>query len=117
MKEAELTCNSCKKRTALNSMKYAKDGSGLVCEDCLSRQLNNGVNVRAMNQPAEKAPVSTVEKKKVAYTCTSCGFKYSRALDFRAQSKICPNCGKGTTVHNLPNDAEKLLKELDEMDL
>lgn len=115
MKQAELTCNSCKKRTALNEMKYSKDGAGLICSECHDRASNGGINLRKA-QETIAAPVSAAPRKKVDYTCKNCRFKYSRAIDFRAQSKICPNCGRDTVVYNLPNKADDLLKELDQMD-
>ena len=120
VKVPELNCNACKKRTQLNSMKYAKDGSGLVCEDCLNKQLD-GKAIRMKTQvPSYAIPgVNTRnvdgQKKKVDYTCKSCSFKFSRAIDFRGP-KLCPNCGKDSILFNLPNDADDLLKALDKMD-
>jgi hypothetical protein len=114
----ELTCNSCKKRVPLGTMRYAKDGSGLICEECLNRQNNGGINLKAAisaTTPFTKKQIEETPKKKVSFTCTSCRFKYARALDFRGP-KSCPNCGKDTVVYNLPNNADALLKELDEMD-
>ncbi|HME87317.1 MAG TPA: hypothetical protein VKE88_02800, partial [Candidatus Nanoarchaeia archaeon] len=114
-------CNACKKRTPLPEMKYSKDGSGLICSDCLNKQIG-GVNLRPSSQVsapgASFAPKQVLEdqKKKVQYTCRACNFRYSRALDYRGGTKICPNCGRDTVSYNLPNDANKLLKELDEMD-
>ncbi len=114
--QPELTCNACKKRSPLNTMKYSKDGSGLICEDCLMKQ-NGGVNLRNKPQATfdAKPAVQTEQKKKVMYTCKTCNFRFSRALDFRGP-RLCPNCGRGDVIYNLPNKADDLLRELDEMD-
>jgi len=109
----ELNCTSCKRRVPLNTMKYAKDGSGLICEECLDKQVH-GVNIKIKPKPIKKY-VETSRKKKVSYTCKSCSFRFSRAIDFRGP-KNCPNCGKDKVAYNLPNDADELLRELEKMD-
>jgi hypothetical protein len=115
MIQPELTCSSCRKRSPLNEMKYSKDGSGLICGGCHDKQTNGGISLRPSAQEV-KVPVNTTPRKKVEYTCKNCRFKYARAIDFRAQSRLCPNCGKCNVVYNLPNKADDLLRELDEMD-
>ncbi len=110
---AQLTCNSCKNRVSLDTMRYSKDGSGLICENCWNKQ-HHGVNLKIKPQTFTK-PVDTTPKKKVQYTCRSCSFRFSRSLDFRGP-KLCPNCGKDTIMYNLPNDADELLRELDRLD-
>ena len=111
---AELTCSACKNRVLLGSMRYSKDGKGLICEDCLNKQ-NNGVNLRVKPQTTFKRPVDVTPRKKVDFICKSCSFRWNRAIDFRGP-KLCPNCGRDSIVYNLPNDADELLRELDRMD-
>ncbi len=110
---AELTCNSCKQRVALNSMKYSKDGTGLICENCLNKQ-NNGVSLRIKPQTTFTKPSDSLPKKKVKYSCKMCRYQFERALDFRGP-RLCPNCGREDIMYNLPNDADDLLKELDDI--
>lgn len=112
MREPELTCNSCKKRTAMSTMKYSKDGAGLICGACLDKQ-NNGVALTS------RAPVATPmpdedTRKKVSFSCRNCGYRYARVLDFRGP-KLCPNCGRDTVSYNLPNKADQLLRELEDL--
>ena len=66
-------------------------------------------------KPSFTRPVDTTPKKKVDYTCRSCSFRWSRAIDFRGP-KLCPNCARDTVMYNLPNDADELLRALDRMD-
>ena len=116
MVQPELTCKSCKKRTPLNQMKYSKDGSGLICEECLNKETSS-LAISQKTTPASfssKITTADQQKKKVEYHCTSCAFKWARALDFRGP-RVCPNCGRTSVVYNLPNDADKLLRELDQM--
>ncbi|MBN2421518.1 hypothetical protein JXB27_04535 [Candidatus Woesearchaeota archaeon] len=114
MREAELTCNSCKKRVVLNEMKYSKDGAGLICSECYDKEFHGGVSLRQKHEMTN-IPAPVENKKKVQFVCKHCAFRYSRALDFRGP-KLCPNCGRDSVVYNLPNKAEDLLRELDEMD-
>ncbi len=110
---AELSCNACRTRVPLPSMRYSKDGAGLICESCYSKQ-NGGINLKITPQSFSR-PVDNIPRKKVVYTCKTCRYKFSRGLDFRGP-RLCPNCGKGDIIYNLPNDADELLRELDRMD-
>lgn len=111
---AELHCNSCRTRVQLASMRYSKDGKGLICESCWNKQ-NKGVDLKVIPQTTFTRPIDTAPRKKVEYFCKNCSFKWSRALDFRGP-KLCPGCGRDTVMYNLPNDADELLRELDRMD-
>ena len=105
--EGELNCKTCRKRVPVKEMKFSKDGSGLVCEDCTNRE-KHGVNVKV--QPIPR-PVEA-ERKKIAYYCKSCNFRFSRAIDFRGPSN-CPNCSRNTIIANLPKNADDLMRELE----
>ena len=111
---AELNCNSCRNRVSLESMRYSKDGRGLICESCWNKQ-STGVSIKVKPQTTFSRQSHTGSKKKVEYFCKNCSFKWSRGLDFRGP-KLCPGCGRDTVMYNLPNDADELLKELDRMD-
>ncbi|MEK6886835.1 MAG: hypothetical protein AABW88_03305 [Nanoarchaeota archaeon] len=110
---AELNCNGCRSRVGLASMKYSKDGKGLICESCYNKQ-TSGISVNIKPQTFNR-PIDTTPKKKIEFFCKNCSFKWSRALDFRGP-KLCPGCGRNSIMYNLPNDADELLRELDKMD-
>ena len=110
---AQLTCNACKTRVSLSSMRYSKDGKGLICDGCWTKQ-NGGANLR-IPKPVFTRPVDATPREKVDFTCRSCSFRWHRGLDFRGP-KLCPNCGKDSIMYNLPNDADDLLRALDKMD-
>ena len=111
---AELTCNSCKSRVALAGMRYSKDGKGLICENCWTKQ-SNGVNLRVKPQTTFTRQSDNTPRKKVDFVCRSCSFRWSRAIDFRGP-KLCPNCSRDTVLYNLPSGADDLLRALDKMD-
>lgn len=106
--EKELNCKLCRKRVPLEEMKFCKDGSGLICAECSNKE-KHGVNLKIESKPIQK-PVEN--KKKIAYYCRSCNFRFTRAIDFRGP-RVCPNCNKDTIIANLPTNADDLLRELD----
>lgn len=114
-KTPELTCQACKKRVALGTMRYSKDGSGLICESCVQKS-SGKINLKSSIQEVSLPKSNNVKHgKKVEFYCKNCSFKWSRAIDFRGP-KLCPSCGRDTVMYNLPNDADELLRELDRMD-
>ncbi len=68
-----------------------------------------------MKLTAETPSEPEQPKKKIAYYCRSCNFRFARAIDFRGP-RTCPNCNKDTIIANLPSNADDLLRELDRMD-
>ena len=112
---AELNCNACRNRVGLASMRYSKDGKGLICEACYGKQ-SGGVNLKVIPQTTfSRSANDSAPKKKVDFFCKNCSFKWARAIDFRGP-KLCPSCGRDTVMYNLPNDADDLLRALDRMD-
>jgi rubrerythrin len=109
---SELNCASCKKRVLVHSMKYSKDGRGLICEECTLKQ-GSGAKLK-IKTPTFSAPAVQTTNK-IVYVCKVCSFKFSRGADFRGP-KLCPNCGRDTIIYDLPNKADDLLRELERLD-
>jgi len=109
----EITCSDCSKKTQINTMRYSRDGSGLICQDCGIKQGTNRLKITP--NPFTKKP-ELVPKKKIVYVCKACNYRFTRAVDFTGP-KICPYCGKNTVIYDLPNHADDLLRELDKLDI
>ena len=110
----ELNCSACHRRVAVSDMKYSRDGSGLICDQCSMKQ-GSGVKLKIKSSTFTKS-VDFVAKKKITYICTSCNYKYDRVAGFRGP-RICPNCSKRQVIYDLPKDANELMKELDKLDI
>lgn len=111
----ELSCKLCKKRVDASSMKYAKDGSGLVCSECSEKQ--SGKLKVPMPQLMKEAPKTVRSAGKIEFRCKACSYKFSRTADYYdLGQKVCPMCGKETLMSDLPKDADELLRKLDFLD-
>ena len=86
--DMQIKCGRCLKHVPLKEMKLASDGKTLVCMNC-----------RGASLPEEKSFDASPPSKKTAYTCTSCGFEFTRES---LKPTRCPYCGKNTVV---PKDA------------
>ncbi len=95
-----MKCGRCLQQVPLGDMKYAKDGSTLVCMQC--RGLTVQEHADAMRYDASP-PLS-----KTGYACTSCGFTFSRA---NITPKRCPFCAKETIVLADNISSAKLLED------
>jgi DNA-directed RNA polymerase subunit RPC12/RpoP len=79
-------CGKCGAKTALEEMEYSKDGTKLVCKDCLNKE--KGLYTAAIKKPLE-AP-KPVEMTK--YKCGHCQYSFSRKKDIEV--KTCPYCSR-----------------------
>jgi hypothetical protein len=80
------TCEKCGNKTPLETMTYSKDGTKLVCKDCLNRE--NGVYTASIKKPIEAPkPVEMVR-----YKCSHCQYSFSRKKDIEV--KTCPYCSR-----------------------
>jgi len=109
--EIMMTCKRCGSKQLVGKMSYDKDGATLICASCSSKQFN---------KPMASSSSSSIPKektmKKIKYICTFCNYKFSRDPS-KHNIDICPYCSKQGNIEEYDEQgAEKLLREVSEMD-
>lgn len=102
-----MRCKRCGSKNPVGEMSYDVDGTSLICGSC-SRK----------NKIESPFSIKKEEKKvkKIKYVCTSCNYKFSRDPT-KHRVDICPYCSKEGHVEQYDEQgAEKLLREVSEMD-
>ncbi len=107
--EIMMSCKRCGSKQLVGEMSYDKDGATLICASCSGKQFNKPM-ASPLSRPKEKT------MKKIKYICTSCNYKFSRDPG-KHRIDTCPYCSKPGNVEEYNEQgAEKLLKEVSEMD-
>jgi|GEM_PF-2193703 len=109
-----MRCGRCQQQVPLSEMKYAKDGTTLVCRQC--RGLTTQEHLAKL-RPKEKEPASKGRfeqpRAAVKYQCTNCGFSFIRT---NIKPTRCPYCAKPSVIEAKAITSEKLLEESDAYD-
>ncbi len=98
-----MKCGRCLQQVPLGEMRYAKDGKTLVCQRCRGLSIQEHLD-RLKRRPAAQPPRGGGTR----YTCTSCGFAFSRT---NIAPTRCPYCARPTVVEAQDVSGSRLLEE------
>jgi predicted RNA-binding Zn-ribbon protein involved in translation (DUF1610 family) len=103
-----MTCKRCGKKTIMKNMRYDKDGSSMICIDCLNKevQLRDPKTLPTHSEPKKAAKKEAVTK----WYCQDCKYHFERKTT--AQVSKCPYCGKaGYLMPETKLASDKIIEE------
>jgi predicted Zn-ribbon and HTH transcriptional regulator len=101
-----MRCGRCLQQSVVSEMKYAKDGTTLVCTNC--RGLSIQEHLEKLRRKRQVQFDITPPSSATRYACTSCGFTFSRK---NLKPGRCPYCAKATIVEQDSISSASLLDD------